>query len=236
MRDSPWILRQILRDTLFAHWRVPPSALAAAVPPPLELDTYDGSAWLGIVALAMTDLAPRELPALPWVSAFPQVNLRTYVRLGDRAGVYFFSLNAPRLMAVGMGNVLGLSYFTANIEMTKRNDTVRVSSERRSNDLRTGFVAEYRPIGKAFEPQPGSLDHWLTERYCAYLVGRSGRTTSLDIHHAPWVLAEADAEIEDHTLADSLGVELPDAPDVLHYSERQDTVAWLPRVVADAPD
>src|SRR5215217_8155417 len=101
MPRRPWVMTQTWHDLLFAHWRLDPAAVRPLVPEPFELDTFDGAAWIGVVPFHMTNVAPRGTPALPWLSHLPELNVRTYVRVGDRPGVYFFSLDAARAVAVG---------------------------------------------------------------------------------------------------------------------------------------
>src|SRR5690606_20213232 len=95
---APWVMAQRWQDLLFAHWPLPPAVLSALLPPALELDVYSGQGWLGVVPFRMSGVRLRLLPAVPWLSAFPELNVRTYVRLRDRGvekrGVYFFSLDA----------------------------------------------------------------------------------------------------------------------------------------------
>src|SRR5688500_17865980 len=114
MPEVPWIMTQSWHDLLFAHWPVKAEALRELVPPGLELDLFDRQAWLGIIPFHMTNVAPRGVPALPWVSAFPELNVRTYVRVGDRPGIFFFSLDAGNPLAVTMARTLfKLPYFQA---------------------------------------------------------------------------------------------------------------------------
>src|SRR5262249_15400018 len=114
---GPWVLTQTWNDLLFAHWRVAKDRLAALVPPALELDLFDGQAWIGIVPFQMTNVAPRGVPALPWVSEFAELNVRTYVRVRDAPGVYFFSLDAASAVAVKVARTLfHLPYYLAAMD------------------------------------------------------------------------------------------------------------------------
>src|SRR5690348_197446 len=100
MPRTPWIMTQSWQDLLFAHWRVDPGQLAARIPAPLELDLFGGEAWIAVVPFQMERVSARGVPSLPWLSAFPEANVRTYVRLGDKPGVFFFSLDATNPIAV----------------------------------------------------------------------------------------------------------------------------------------
>jgi uncharacterized protein YqjF (DUF2071 family) len=228
MPNRPWALRQSWRTVLFAHWRLPPRVLTAHIPPPLELDTFEGSAWLGVVAFQMADIALRELPAVPWVSTFPEINVRTYVQFENRSGIYFFSLDAPSVMAVALGRLLNLNYFASTSELTASGERHHFRNDRSSAHPPARFDGRYRPTGEPFVAAPGTLDHWLTERYCLFTVHKSGKTEQLDVHHAAWTLSRAEATITVNSMADPLGIGLPAEQPLLHYSQRQDTVAWLP--------
>ena len=219
-------MRQTWLHLLFAHWPVDAHALRARVPSALELDLHDRQAWLGIVPFHMTNVAPRGVPALPWLSAFPELNVRTYVRFGGKPGVYFFSLDATNPLAVWTARTLfHLPYFTADMTVTVAAERVHYASRRRAG-TRPRFRAEYWPTGAARPPAAGSLEAFLTERYCLYAVDGASRVHRLEIHHPPWPLQPADARITENTMADAAGLPLPPSGPLLHYASRQDMVAW----------
>jgi uncharacterized protein len=228
MPESAWVMTQTWHDLLFAHWPVDVESLRARVPAGIQLDLFDGQAWVGIVPFHMTNVAPRFVPALPWISAFPELNVRTYVRMGGKPGVYFFSLDAANPLAVGLARTLvHLPYFTATMDVEERDGWIHYASRRTSSGSTPAqLVGRYRPTGGASEPVPGTLDHFLTERYCLYTVDRSFRAYRLDIHHPPWPLQPADAEFTVNTMADACGIRLPSMAPLLHFSKRQDMVAW----------
>jgi uncharacterized protein YqjF (DUF2071 family) len=228
----PWVMTQTWRDLLFAHWPVDAAVIRSKVPPGLELDLYNGRAWLGIVPFRMTNVAPRGIPALPRISAFPELNVRTYVTADGKPGVFFFSLDAGSTLAARAARVaLNLPYFPAAMKVTTAGDTTVYESARRSRRTPALFSATYGRRGSAFYADPGSLAYFLTERYCLYNVDRRGRPYRLEIHHPPWPLQPADAEIRRNSMADAAGMTLPDVPPVLHFAKRQDMVAWLPAAV-----
>ena len=231
--DEPWIMTQTWNDLLFAHWPVDAQMLRKAVPPGLELDLYEGQAWVGIVPFHMTNVAPRGVPALPWVSAFPELNVRTYVRVGAKPGVYFFSLDAANPLAVGVARTMfDLPYYSAAMDVAVNAEGVRYTSKRATTDgVRAAFTAQYRPIGPAYTAQPGSLDYFLTERYCLYTVNEAFELRRLEIHHPPWPLQAAAATIEVNSMADAAGIRLPSMAPLLHFAKRQDMVAWAPAPV-----
>jgi uncharacterized protein len=226
--DRPWVMTQAWHDLLFAHWRVDERLLRPHIPAAFDIDRFDGTAWLGVVPFTMRRVAPRAVPALPWLSAFAELNVRTYVSPRDgKRGVFFFSLDAARLPAVLAARAMfRLPYFHASMQVSRHGEAVRYTSRRR--DGRASFAATYAPIGPAFTPARGSLEFFLTERYCLYHVDPFGRPSRLEIHHAPWDLQPARAEITQNTMADGLGVRLEGAP-LVHFAARQDVVAWLPR-------
>jgi uncharacterized protein YqjF (DUF2071 family) len=227
---APWVMRMTWHDLLFAHWALPPDALRPLVPAPLSLDTFEGRAWLAVAPFHMSDVAPRGVPALPGVSAFPELNVRTYVTCAGAPGVLFFSLDAGSRLAVEAARILyRLPYYRAALSVTPEGEGVRYASRRRDRRGRPAkFRARYAPQGPVFQAAPGSLEHFLVERYCLYATAPGGRVYRADIHHAPWPLQTASATIELNTMAVAAGVTLPPTPTLLHFARRLDVVAWAP--------
>lgn len=216
-------------DLLFAHWPVDPDVLRPLVPADLDLDLdrRGGRAWIAVTPFEVAGLRLRGLPPVPYASRFPELNVRTYVTVDGRPGIFFVSLDAARLLAVtGARTLYRLPYFHARMTIERTGDGVLYRSTRRSPDGRS-FVARYRPTGRAAEPETGSLEAFLVERYCLYTVDR-GRVLRAEIHHAPWVLRPAEARIEVNTM---LPVSVPVEPPLLHLAARQDVVIWPPRRV-----
>lgn len=226
--DGPWIMTQSWHDLLFAHWPVGERELRERVPPGLELDLFDGQAWVSITPFHMTNVAPRGVPAVPWVSAFPELNVRTYVRHGGRPGIYFFSLDAGNPLAVGAARSLfHLPYFTARMRVESRDGRVHYRSERSSSeDGAATFAGTFGPVGPVFEAKPGTLDHFLTERYCLYTFDDRWQLYRGEIHHPAWPLQRAEAQIEVNTMTESAGLRLPSLAPHLHFSRRQDVLIW----------
>ncbi len=236
-------MRQTWHRLLFAHWPVPSAALAGMLPPDLALDTFDGQAWVGVVPFSMAGVRPHGLPAVPWLSAFPEINVRTYVTAQGKPGVWFFSLDAGNPIAVTLARSLfHLPYFNAAFQVGWAGETVRYANRRtQRRDPRSryhwepasdaAFAATYRPTGPVFHALPGSLEHFLTERYCLYTTDGRGRTVRGDIRHPPWPLQSAEATITRNTLAAAAGIALPDIPPLLHYALRQDVVVWWPEII-----
>jgi uncharacterized protein YqjF (DUF2071 family) len=235
MPPGRWLMTQTWHDLLFAHWPVDPlddKALRALVPAGLEIDRFDGAAWLGVVPFYMTNVAPRLVPALPWVSAFPELNVRTYVTFGDKPGVFFFSLDAGNPLAVGAARgLLNLPYYSAAMTVDDHDGEIAYTS-RRASAPAAEFAARYRGLGDPTPPRRGTLEYFLTERYCLYAVDRSGHAYRLEIHHPPWALESARAEITMNTMAEAAGVRLPSTAPLFHFSKRQDAVCWAPQRVS----
>jgi uncharacterized protein YqjF (DUF2071 family) len=222
-------MTQTWHDLLFAHWPLPPEVVRPLVPRELTLDTRDSSAWIGVVPFGMRDVRLRGLPPVPGASAFPELNVRTYVTAGGKGGVYFFSLDAASLLAVVAARAsVGLPYHWARMTLVREGEEVRYSSRRRGSGQRAELVARYRPLGAARIAEPGSLDAWLTERYCLYTVG-GGSVRRLEIDHDPWPLRPAEASFEANGVAGASGLRLPHVPPLLHYAERLAVRFWSPR-------
>jgi uncharacterized protein YqjF (DUF2071 family) len=215
-------------DLLFAHWKLDPAVLRPLIPPGLELDLFDGDAWLGVVPFRMEKTRLKWLPPVPGTAAFPELNVRTYVTRNGKPGVWFFSLDAGSKIAVRTARkAFHLPYFDAR--MSTERDGVHVSYHSRRthrNAPETEFRAKYHPVSAVARSSAGSLEHWLTERYCLYSVDPQGDVWRGDIHHSPWPLQQAEAIIELNTMAGPLGFALNARPDQLHFAQQLDVVAW----------
>ena len=236
-----WALTQRWNDLLFAHWPVAAAQVAALLPEGLQVDTYQGSAWLGSVPFWMDRIKMRGVPSLPGVRSFPELNLRTYVRepyTGAR-GVYFLSLDARNLLAVGVARTFyHLPYYWAEMKLEQRSEREFDFYSRRHWSKRPViFKARYRGLGptrKLAESRSGSLEYFLTERYCLFSQNRAGQVVRANVHHVPWPLEEAEADIERNDLADGFGIDLQAIEPVLHYSRRLAVYLWPAEVVRPA--
>jgi uncharacterized protein YqjF (DUF2071 family) len=227
--DHGWIMRQSWHDLLFAHWRVSRDHLRELVPSFLEIDTIDGEAWVAVTPFHLTDVAPRGVPALPFISAFNEINVRTYVSYKGVPGVYFFSLDANSAVAVtGSRTVFHLPYFTATIEVAETSEGFTYHSSRTGDGNAAKFEARCAPEGPAFTAAPGSLEFFLTERYALYTTDSSHRAYRVDIDHDPWLLRAAAADISLNTMASAAGIRLAASAPLLHFAARQDVVNWAP--------
>ncbi len=230
---GPWVLFMSWHDLLFVHWPVPEGALRPLIPSALHLDTFDGSAWLGITPFRMSGTRPRSLPSVTPLSNFPELNVRTYVTAEDRSGIWFFSLDAGNPVAVRLARaIFSLPYFDAQMSCRAVDGEVRYRSARTHQGApRARFAARYRPVGEPFESRRGTLEDFLTERYCLYAADKRGNVYRGGIHHHPWPLRRAELEIESLAMTEQIGVKLPEMEPLVHFSERLDVLAWSPRRV-----
>jgi uncharacterized protein YqjF (DUF2071 family) len=207
-------------DLLFVHYRVPTEQLRALVPDGLEVEQHSGSAWLGVTPFVITGLRARGLLPLPFASSFRELNVRTYVTRDGKPGIWFFSLDASSQLAVEAARRLyRLPYFRAEISVRRHGDERVYDCSRGGGKA---FSATYRPDGATFTAEPGSLEHFLTERYCLY-AEREGELFRADIHHRPWPLQPAQARIDLNTMPP---LKVAEADPLVHFSARQDVVIW----------
>ncbi len=197
------------------------------------MDTFEGISWVGVVPFHMSGVRPRGFPAIPALSAFPELNVRTYVTLKGIPGVYFFSLDAGNPIAVAIArSAFHLPYFNARMEKSARGETIHYTCHRTHRGAPPAeYRVRYRPIAPIVESGPESLEAWLTERYALYTTAGS-RLYRGDIHHTRWPLQLAELETECDTMALSHGIHLPDTPPLLHYALRQDVLIWPLRRIA----
>ncbi|HEY2821369.1 MAG TPA: DUF2071 domain-containing protein [Candidatus Acidoferrum sp.] len=241
---GPWIMAQTWHDLLFAHWPIDVALLRPLIPAALEIDKFQGQTWIGVVPFRMSGVRLRGTPALPALSAFPELNVRTYVAHGGKPGVWFFSLDAANAIAVSIARAwFHLPYFNARMRCENRGGEIKYFSERTHRNATKAILrARYRPAGKIFQAQPGTLEHFLTERYCLYASDKKGKISRGEIQHAPWQLQPAQAEIQENTMIPAainmecgapapLSQTSPPHPNepLLHFSHRQDVVVWHPK-------
>jgi uncharacterized protein YqjF (DUF2071 family) len=219
-----WLMGQTWERLLFAHWRLPHERVQSLVPA-MPVDAFDGSAWIGVTPFVLTGLRLAGTPPPPLVSTFPEVNVRTYVTIDGKSGIYFFSLDAASSLAVAAARrFYRLPYFRARMRIGDDDGWVRYESRRLSGppaELR----CRYRAAGTVRRARPGTMEHFLTERYCLYTLGPEGGIHRAEIHHPPWPLQRAEADFELNTMAPA-GLALPPEEPVLHFAARQDVVIW----------
>ena len=219
-------------DLAFLHWPVPVETLRPLVPSLLEIETFDGSAWIGVTPFEMRNVRPLMVLPVPTAMQFPELNVRTYVKYGGRSGVWFFSLDAGSWLAVaGARALVNLPYFHAKMSAMRGPQGITYRSVRTHPLARSAqFRARYRPTGDVFTSVPGSFEHWATERYSlfSHLPGSGGRLLRLDIEHARWPLQPGAADIELNTMAEAARIPLPATPPRVLFSRSLDVRATWP--------
>jgi uncharacterized protein YqjF (DUF2071 family) len=234
--DQPVLMHQNWHHLAFLHWEVPAMELQALLPPGLTLDTYEGKAYVGLVPFTVTGARPVMLPPLPWISSFHEINVRTYVHVGGRnPGVWFFSLDASSAIAVSAARAAyKLAYFDATIDMTVTGDTSPVidfHSER--TDERGTRPANahlrYAPVeGLTTPAQPGTLEHFLIERYILYALDEQRQLHRARVHHQPYPVQKADVAQLDETLIWAAGIKRAEQPALRHYAREVNVKVYPP--------
>jgi uncharacterized protein YqjF (DUF2071 family) len=215
------IMYQDWRTLTFLHWRYPPAQVQALLPAGLEVETYDGDAWVSLVPFLMDEVRPPGLPALPWLSRFPETNVRTYVRGPDgRTGIWFFSLDAARLPAVvAARSTLGLPYFWSEMSVRQIADAVAYHSRRRLPADPDRHCDAQIELGEPLSAADLSgLDHFLTARFRLY-SRYAGRLVAVDADHKPWPLRQAWLGHLRQNLIEAAGLPGPREPPLLHASD-----------------
>lgn len=231
MPRGPWVMVQNWHDLLFAHWALRPERIRPLVPRELTLDLYQGQAYLAVTPFWMSGVRPRFLPSIPGISTFPEMNVRTYVRYNDMPGVFFFSLDAGSRLAVrGARWSYHLPYYFAKMSVKGLGPKFDYSSARREGPRPAEFRGRYWPTSSPRPRDKGALEHFLTERYCLYTM-RGRKLSRAYIHHLPWPLQDAGAEIEVNTAAQAAGIDLPDSKPMLHFARTLEVLVWLPQTV-----
>lgn len=223
-----WLMKQQWLDLLFIHWPMRSEDLRPFLPYPLELETYDGNAWIGLVPFRMSDIRYRALGQLPTISAFAEINVRTYVTYKGKPGVFFFSLDAASWLAVqGARKVYHLPYYWANMSCEEKDQVITYTSRRKGSGDQPRFEATYKPTSAIQFAQPDTLEHWLTERYCLYTVHRK-KVYRGDIHHNAWSLQDAQLSLKGNTMLSAQ--HLPPIGDeehpLLHFSKQLQVWIW----------
>ena len=216
---SPWVMTQVWNDLLFLHYPIDPDLLRAHVPKELELDLYQGEAWISIIPLKITGSRVRKTPALPVISSYIELNVRTYVVYKGVPGIYFFSLDANSLANVlGAKAVTALPYKLASMQFNQTENEFYMKSERIGDKEAYQFEVSYRREERMAEPIADTLDFWLLERYCMYsYYGK--QILRGDIHHDAWKVSGVSASIRKNTMLSFLGDELSvNEPRLLHYA------------------
>lgn len=243
LRRGPWIMRQRWHHLLFAHWPVDAKELRVAVPAELEIDRFEGEAWLGLVVFRLSGIKLRGLPEVRAVSSFPEVNVRTYVRYQGQPGVYFISLDADNPLAVAIARPwFGLNYYNAEIHYGRDPEGHHFKSrriERGRPEARLDVT--YAPLGllpgedsSEGTSDKAQLQQWLTERYCYYTV-RKGKVNRCDIEHFRWSLQPARASFRENSMALSHGLHGCESGGLCYYATFMEAHVWPVRRVEPRP-
>lgn len=227
-----WIMRQAWRNLVFLHWPIPKGILRKFIPTPLQIDTFNGYAWLGIVAFVMDGIYPRNIPFCSLIHKFPEVNLRTYVQYRGKPGVFFLSLDVDNWAS----NIIAkrwfkLPYYPAQVTYEQNDRVIHCESIRKSNNTQIRFKGRLRPSHKIFHARSETLDFWLTERYCLYSIDTNKNVYCGEIHHRSWPLQKVDIEVEVNTLTSHLNIDLSNKKPITHFSTGVDSLIWNIRKV-----
>jgi len=218
----------------FLHWRYPAASLQRFLPPGLTVDVHDSTAWLGITPFVVQKLRPPFLPSVPWLSTFPETNVRTYVIGPDGSrGIWFFSLEAARRLAVAGARALyGLPYRWASMTARKEGELLHYESHRDEG----GSTAATRVTVQIGPPVPSTpLEIFLTARFRLFSF-RNNRLWFADVEHNPWPLRAARVERLEQTLLPSLLLEEPPDHPLVHYSRGVRTrISILQPITASIP-
>ena len=221
------VMYQSWRSLLFLHWAFPPEIVRALLPPGLELDTFDGKAYVGLVPFTMRGIRPRGLPAVPWLSNFHETNVRTYVHVeGSDPGVWFFSLDAANPVAVALAKTwFHLPYYHATMSLTTEacSGTLTYASQRNRPSTQGSAIASVRciPQGDSGPVEVNTLDHFLVERYFLYAFAR-GYLFRGQVHHTPYPIQNADLLTFEETLLAATGLRRPETSPIVHFSHGVD--------------
>lgn len=229
----PWLWSQHWLDLLFAHWQVSAEALRPHVPSALEIDTWNGLAFVSAVAFRMDHIRPRGLPSLGWFSRFLELNLRTYVIYRGEPAVYFLSIHASKRVAVLLARCFTpLPYVFAHMRCRREAaGGFRYDSERCSANGDIVFKTDFAPTGAAPETVSESLDTWLLERYCLYADDARGNLFRAVVQHRRWTYQPISGTISANTLGHPFGLDLTRPPDQVHFSPGVRAVIWPFRAV-----
>jgi uncharacterized protein len=224
--ESMPIMKQNWGKLLFMHWRIAEEHLRPLIPDGLTIDTYDGSAWIAIAPFTMWDVRLSFTPPVPWLSDFHELNVRTYVYYKGVPGVWFFSLDTNSLPSViGARALYHLPYFHAQIELEQEGAQINYRLRRNDADKPAEFQATWTIGENLPESQPGTLQFFLTERYCLY-AARGETLYRARIHHAPWPLRRASLGAYHSTMIESHGLPTPAGEPLLHYAEALAVDIW----------
>jgi uncharacterized protein len=224
---GPWLWSQHWLDLFFAHWPVAVGDLRPHVPAPLDIDTWDGSAWVSLVAFRLERVRRRWLPSVGFLTNSLELNLRTYVRYHGEPAICFLSLHAGKPLLVRLARwATPLSYEFARMSYGWHGGAAAFHAHSAGENGNRTFAASFVPTGRAANAAAGSLDAWLLERYCLYAQNEKGTLFRTVVEHPPWRVQQATAHITDNTMAHPFGLDLPPEPEKVHFSAGVRAYVW----------
>ena len=228
--SPPWVGFQGWRDLLFASWSMPIDQVRAIVPSQLEVDSYDGRAWVSLVPMRVEGAHFRDVAPIPGLDHFCEINLRTYVKLGDEHGVYFITIDCADAIADWLGEKLfEAPFLRANIAMVEQEGEFYFISRRTQSDMpHADFVGGFQPVGEAFETSSDPVAQFLLERYFLALSNKHGSVGCVKIHHPPWSVRRAETKVRVNSICSAGGLDLDRPPDHAVYSAGTDTLIYPP--------
>lgn len=220
---SPWVMRQVWEDFLFMHWPVNIKEVAPHVPKELIIDTYNGKAWVSVVIFVMKRIYLRGVPFVSVVPAFPEFNVRTYVRYNDKPGIFLFSIDVDNLASTLIAKRwYRLPYYNADTIFYKQENTYYFSSKRKE-DKNCVISGAYRPLTeRLFAPQKLTIDHWLLERFYMYSSNKHNLYIT-EIQRPPWRIQLAEAKIRENTMFAPLNIDISAAAPIIHFAKGMET-------------
>ncbi len=225
MPDRPFALSQEWRHLTFMHWEVDVEKLQPHIPEGLEIDLFEGKAYVGTIPFLMKNVRPRLLPAVPGISTFPEFNIRTYVVKNGKPGVLFLTLDAQsRITCYHAPRKYGLPYRYAKCNISTKDGIYKWNSKRKSDGA--VLSGECRPKGDLMQAEKGSLEEFLFERYSLYTNHRN-KIHMAYTQHNPWQYKEGEVEITDNSLTESydLGIDVL-KPEYVHISDGVHVHTW----------
>ena len=212
-----WKYYQEWNKAVFIHWQVDIDKLKQFVPKGLEIDCFEGKAWVSLVAFTMENIRPRYLPAFPLVSNFNEINIRTYVKYKNKSGVYFLSIEGGKQLSCQIAKSLSKLPYRYSL-MSRTETTFRSTNKQYKDNLKIKFKTGKQLTEKSM------LDKWLTERYALFQDSESSINT-FEIHHIEWPVFEID-NIELNLNYPRFENLLPHSPHKVHYSPGVQVIAW----------
>ncbi|SEI14233.1 hypothetical protein SAMN05192559_1203 [Halobacillus karajensis] len=223
--DGPWLMTQKWNHLLFMHFPVSKEVIKDHIPRDLELDTYEGTAWITIIPFKVSDMRLRKMPPVPYLNSYLELNVRTYVRRNGLPGIYFFSLDADKILAVLGARLATLPYYYSKMKMKEEKENTFHYTSMRKGEPEAIFKGSYGPISEAYFPEKGSLAYWLLERYYLWSY-KKGALFRGGIHHKQWKIHDAEVAIENQNLSSFLPDHFFNKRPLLHYAFSRRVLFW----------